>query len=144
MCFEAKIDKIKLVYDDTFFKSIMEECIFTVSDTGEFYVTSHIENVFNKHGYIIVRQIFTNEEIMKLKEHFETHPDIKRNAYGRSDGNNRTSKLCIWNKAGDDLSGIVARYTVQSVKSIHQIFVFRERLVSNERSGNFTFYRGIH
>ena len=63
LCFEAKIDKIKLVYDDTFFKSIMEECIFTVSDTGEFYVTSHIENVFNKHGYIIVRQIFTNEEI---------------------------------------------------------------------------------
>ena len=85
LCFEAKIDKIKLVYDDTFIKNIMEECIFTVSDTGEFYVTSHIENVFNKHGYILVRQLFTNEEIMKLKEHFETHPDIKGSSINHVD-----------------------------------------------------------
>ena len=56
-----------------------------------------------------VALLFTFEEISKLKDHFETHEDIQKHAYGRSDGNNRMSKLCIWNKAGDDLSGIVAR-----------------------------------
>ena len=88
----------------------MKECTFEVSDTGSFYVTSQVLDQFNKHGYIIVRNLFSIEEISKLKDHFETHEDIQKHAYGRSDGNNRMSKLCIWNKAGDDLSGIVARY----------------------------------
>ena len=88
----------------------MEECTFEVSDTGSFYVTSQVLDQFNKHGYVVVRNLFTIEEISKLKDHFETHEDIQKHAYGRSDGNNRMSKLCIWNKAGDDLSGIVARY----------------------------------
>ena len=88
----------------------MEECTFEVSDTGSFYVNSQILDQFNNHGYIIVKNLFTFEEISKLKDHFETHEDIQKHAYGRSDGNNRMSKLCIWNKAGDDLSGIVARY----------------------------------
>ena len=85
-------------------------CTFKLSDTGSFYVTSQVLDQFNKHGYIIVRDLFDFEEISKLKDHFETHQDIQKHAYGRSDGNNRMSKLCIWNKAGDDLSGIVARY----------------------------------
>ena len=88
----------------------MEECTFEVSDTGSFYVNSQILDQFNNHGYIIVKNLFTFDEISKLKDHFETHEDIQKHAYGRSDGNNRMSKLCIWNKAGDDLSGIVARY----------------------------------
>ena len=51
----------------------MEGCTFKVSDTGSFYVTSQVLDQFNKHGYIIVRDLFTFEEISKLKDHFETH-----------------------------------------------------------------------
>ena len=59
-------------------------------------MTSQVLDQFNKHGYIIVRNLFTFEEISKLKDHFETHEDIQKHAYGRSDGNNRMSKLCIF------------------------------------------------
>lgn len=105
--FKKKTIRIKVTWK---FLKKMEECTFEVSDTGSFHVNSQILDQFNKHGYVVVRNLFTIEEISKLKDHFETHEDIQKHAYGRSDGNNRMSKLCIWNKAGDDLSGIVARY----------------------------------
>ena len=102
----------------------MEDCTFEASENGIFYVTSNVQNQFNKHGYILIRNLFNSEEILKLKEHFETHPDISKNAYGRSDGNNRISKLCLWNKAGDDLSGLVARcyinYLVQNTEKFEE------------------------
>ena len=87
----------------------MEECIFYTTENGDFYVTSQIQNTFNKHGYILIRGLFNIEEITKLKEHFETNPDIKLHAYGRSDGRQRYSKICLWNNAGDDLSGVISR-----------------------------------
>ena len=38
----------------------------------------------------------------------ESHA-IQEKAYGRSDGKGRRTKVSLWNKAGDDLAGIVAR-----------------------------------
>ena len=85
------------------------ECNFSMSDSGDFYVSSHVKSVFDKHGYILVRQLLNTEEVSKLREHFETDNEIQKYAYGRSDGNNRVTKVCLWNKAGDDFSGNVAR-----------------------------------
>ena len=41
----------------------------------------------------------------------ETSEDIKNHAYGRNDGKGRQSRLCVWNYAGNDVTGVVARYS---------------------------------
>ena len=87
-----------------------------MSESGNFYVTSQVKSVFEEHGFILVRSLFTKEEITNLKQHFEQNEKIKTYACGRSDGNHRVSKVCIWNKAGNDLSGIVSRYYLQRVE----------------------------
>ena len=103
----------------------MEDCTFSMSESGNFYVDSKVKSVFEEHGFIIVRSLFTKEEISNLRQHFEQNENIKKHAYGRSDGNERVSKVCIWNIAGNDLSGIVARYPNEL--KIIQEFIFQNK-----------------
>ena len=84
---------------------------FTLSDTGEFYVNQEVQTAFDRNGYILVRGLLTTEEVTKLKNHMEMSKDIHEHSYGREDGMGRKSNLSLWNVAGDDVAGIVARYT---------------------------------
>ena len=51
----------------------------------------------------------TFKSMSKLKTHMENCKDIQRHSYGREDGMGRKSTLSLWNIAGDDVAGIVAR-----------------------------------
>ena len=59
-----------------------------------------------------MRGLLSPPEVDKLRHCVEASEDIKNNAYGRNDGKGRQSRLCIWNYAGNDLTGVVARYTL--------------------------------
>lgn len=87
----------------------MEKCVFSLGDSGEFYVTSQVKAAFDDQGFVLVKQLFSPDEIKKLRECFESSEDIQKNSYGRSDGRNRVSRMCVWNQAGNDISGVVAR-----------------------------------
>ena len=54
----------------------------------------------------------------------EESREIQDKAYGRSDGKGRRTKVTLWNRATDDLAGVVARY----------IFIFEsgKKISSNE------------
>ena len=82
---------------------------FTLSDTGEFYVTQEVQSAFDQNGFILVHNLLTPAEVTKLKNHMENCKDIQRHSYGREDGMGRKSTLSLWNIAGDDVEGIVAR-----------------------------------
>jgi len=91
----------------------MESCVFLAdSDSGDFYVNSRVKAVFDSQGFVLVKHLLSPEEVQKLRSCFEGSEDIQKHAYGRSDGKNRVSKLCVWNVAGDDISGVVARCVV--------------------------------
>ena len=57
----------------------------------------------------MVRGLLSPPEVDKLRQCMETSEDIKNHAYGRGDGKGRQSKLCVWNYAGNDVTGVVAR-----------------------------------
>ena len=46
----------------------------------------------------------------KLKYALENSEDIRNNIQERSDGDGAISKLCLWNYAGNDVTGVMARY----------------------------------
>ena len=84
---------------------------FKLSENGEFYVTQKVQNTFNEHGYIVVRNLLNSEEVLKLRTYMEQSKEIQNHSYGREDGMGRKSNLSLWNVAGDDIAGIVSRYS---------------------------------
>ena len=59
--------------------------------------------------FILVRGLFNNQEMAKIKDCVEKSEDIKKHSYGREDSKGRLSKLCIWNLAGNDILGMAVR-----------------------------------
>lgn len=59
--------------------------------------------------YIIVKGMFSPEEVSKIRGCIEGSELVNANAYGREDDQGREGRLCMWNYAGDDIVGVVAR-----------------------------------
>ena len=45
----------------------------------------------------------------KVKVTVESSDGIRTHAYSRDDGENRKSKVALWNHPGDDVTGMLAR-----------------------------------
>ena len=88
----------------------MENCSFDFGDSQDFCVTPEIRQCFIDHGFILVKNILSVDEVVKLRRFMEDSSDIQKKAYERSDGQGRYSKMALWNKATDDVAGIVARF----------------------------------
>jgi len=64
---------------------------------------------FNRDGYIIVRGLFDAEEVEILRTTAKGDRALEKNTHGLADGDGGVAKLSLWNKAGDDVYGLVAR-----------------------------------
>ena len=57
-----------------------------------------------------MRGLLSKAEIGKLRDDLETNTEIGQHVHGRSDGQDRKINMCLWNHAGNDLTGVIARY----------------------------------
>ena len=73
-----------------------------------------LKTAFDKHGYILVRNLFTPDEVAKLKRYMEESREMQSKSYGRSDGKGRRTKVTLWNRAVDDVAGVVARLALMT------------------------------
>ena len=64
---------------------------------------------FQRDGYVIVRSLLDREEAEILRKTAKADAAFKKHAYDLKDGEGGTAKLVLWNKAGEDLYGTVAR-----------------------------------
>ena len=86
-----------------------------------------LKAAFDKHGYILVRNLFTPDEVAKLKRYMEESREMQNKSYGRSDGKGRRTKVTLWNRAVDDVAGVVARLALMTKNKLclaHFIFRF--------------------
>jgi ectoine hydroxylase len=79
---------------------------------------------FHRDGYLIIRAMFDHEEMDILRAVAKADAAIKEHAYLVDDGKGAATKLALWNKAGDDLYGAVARG--------HRIVDAMEQLLGDE------------
>jgi hypothetical protein len=79
---------------------------------------------FHRDGYLIIRAMFDAEEMDILRGAAKADAAIKDHAYLVDDGKGAATKLALWNKAGDDLYGAVARG--------HRIVDAMEQLLGDE------------
>ncbi len=64
---------------------------------------------FNRDGYLIVRGLFDAEEAAILCEAARADNALQQHAHGIEDGEGGKAHLALWNKAGEDLWGAIAR-----------------------------------
>ena len=64
---------------------------------------------FDEHGFIIVRQLFTEEEIITLSEKAHNDLQLDKAASSMDDGKGNAVRLSLWNHPGDGIYGMVAR-----------------------------------
>lgn len=64
---------------------------------------------FDEDGFIIVRSLFDDAEMGILREAARSDETLKNNAHDLNDTEGGKTKLSLWNSAGDDVYGIVAR-----------------------------------
>ena len=64
---------------------------------------------FHQEGYLIVRGVFDAEEADILRAAAAADQSFKENAYDLEDGEGGKAQLVLWNSAGEDLWGAIAR-----------------------------------
>eukprot|EP00058_Branchiostoma_floridae_P020840 XP_002606330.1 hypothetical protein BRAFLDRAFT_67572 [Branchiostoma floridae] len=74
-----------------------------------FKVTDSVKANFDKHGYIILRSVLDGAEIQKLRRLLEADRGLQTYNYGRDDGEGGRTKLALWHKLGNDITGVVTR-----------------------------------
>ena len=60
-------------------------------------------------NYLPIRSLLSGEELSKLKEALEKENGVLQYSYRRVDDQGISSSMCMWNKAGEDLTGMVDR-----------------------------------
>ena len=66
---------------------------------------------FHRDGYLIVQHLFDAEETDILRQAAKTDAAFQQKAYDLKDGAGGVAKLVLWNQAGEDLWGSIARCT---------------------------------
>src|SRR4051794_27714924 len=66
-------------------------------------------DAYQRDGFFVVRQLFSDAEIGKLRRFAESDPNFASSLYGRKDSAGHETKLALWNHAGDDLYSMFAR-----------------------------------
>lgn len=76
---------------------------------GSWRVTAAMKKAYEENGYIIVRNMFSKEEVAKVRSALEDPNGIQKFAFSRSDGKSRNLRFVLWNHPGRDVTGVMAR-----------------------------------
>jgi ectoine hydroxylase len=78
-------------------------------------------SAFHEDGYLIVPGLFDSEEADILRKAAHADSSFGENAYDLEDGEGGKAQLVLWNKAGEDLWGAIAR-SERIVNAMEQLF----------------------
>ena len=67
--------------------------MWTFQYSQDFSVTEEIKQSFWQHGFVILKNLFSQQEISKLINFYENSEEIQEHAYGRDDGLNKKTKV---------------------------------------------------
>ena len=96
----------------------------TTMSAGQKVLSAEQVEKFQRDGFLVVRSLFDREEADILRRTAKADAAFKEHAYDLKDGEGGTAKLVLWNKAGEDLYGTVAR--------CHRIVDAMEQLLGDE------------
>ena len=78
-------------------------------------------SAFQENGFLVMRGLFDVEEAGILREAAKTESAFEEKAYDLDDGEGGQQRLVLWNSAGEDLWGAIARSS-RIVNTMEQLF----------------------
>ncbi|XP_052789579.1 L-proline trans-4-hydroxylase-like isoform X2 [Mya arenaria] len=75
---------------------------------GDFVITDEMKNAYKEDGYILVRGLFSTEEVAHIEKAIIEGP-ILNHSYGVDDGEGKKAHMVLWNHPGNDVTGMVGR-----------------------------------
>ena len=72
-------------------------------------LTAQQRQDYERDGLVVVRGLFDAEETALLRRAMEEDPEILRHSLGRADAAGGTTRISLWNRAGDSVYGLAAR-----------------------------------
>ena len=64
---------------------------------------------FNDKGFTYARGLFAPDEVKLLTEAMEKDPAVRGSILDRRDGEGKSTRIALWNRAGDSVYGLAAR-----------------------------------
>ena len=64
---------------------------------------------FDEKGFTYARGLFAPDEVELLRRAMEEDPAVRGSILDRRDGEGRSTRIALWNRAGDSVYGLAAR-----------------------------------
>ena len=64
---------------------------------------------FAERGFTYARGLFAPDEVKLLTDAMERDPAVRDSILDRRDGEGRSTRIALWNRAGDSVYGLAAR-----------------------------------
>lgn len=64
---------------------------------------------FESDGFVLVRSLYTSDEMRKLLDFTQADPRLTGSTYGKKDASGQETKLALWNDPGEDLYSMFSR-----------------------------------
>ena len=64
---------------------------------------------YERDGFVIVRGLFDADETGLLRRAMEVDPAVRDHVIDRRDQEGRSTRIALWNRAGDSVYGLAAR-----------------------------------
>lgn len=118
----------------------MEAATFTNNLGTRFHLTEKMLEAFEQHGFILVKEMFSQEE-MELMVECVDNEEFKKKVFTRSDGGKDGFQMALWWEPGDDTMGLVTRCrrvvdTMRLLLGGQELYHLSSKLIMKEpRSG---------
>src|SRR6478752_4517987 len=74
---------------------------------------------FKQKGFTYARGLFAPDEVKLLTDAMEQDPAVRSSILARRDGEGRSTRIALWNRAGDSVYGLAARIARMVDTSAH-------------------------
>ena len=79
------------------------------SPSGSGALSAQQIEAYHRDGLLIIRQLFSADELEPLRQAYRQDPTINGHVYGMEDNNGRGHPFCTWTDLGDDIVGMIPR-----------------------------------
>ena len=104
-----------------------------------FVLSAEQERDYHENGFVIIRDLFSADEVDLLRRAMEEDPEIAAHSLIRPDTQGGGTRISLWNRAGDSVYGLAARVArvVDTAETLigEPVYHFQSKLTAKDPFG---------
>ena len=103
---------------------------------ADFEISKDEISAFQRDGYLIVRDLFSEEETALVRETLERDPIVRDSMFDRTDDSGAVTRAVVWLEPGESTYGLVARLrrVADTMSRLlgHEVYHYQAKLTAKE------------